>query len=145
MKNKFAKLITVIGLGIPLIFNSGNYNLSAQETIKPEQNKTIEEILGVPESVKRFKDALCDSPLNDKPVLVRLSRDIDTYVVTSKNGYHLNVLANKLGVKPIKIDRDYLDYDLGFYSADSSKLKNISREMDKNQDKVISISELVGF
>jgi|TARA_B100002003_G_C14143171_1_gene549640 hypothetical protein len=145
MKNNIKKLLLSIGISIPLVFNSGDYNLLAKETNKPKQNKTIEDILRVPESVKRFKNALCDSPLDDKPVLVRLSRDVDTYIVTSKNGYHLNVLANKIGIKPNKLFKDYFNYDIGFSSKYNYLLKKISKKFDKNNDKVINISELSGF
>lgn len=144
MKNKTRKFLLSIGCCIPLILNDGCYNLNTpNKTIKNE--KTIEELLNVPKSVGKFARNLKDSPLNDKPVLVRLSRNVDTYVVTSKNGYHLNILANKGGIEPIDSNREYSNYDIGFYSLDDRQLRKLSIKLDKDKNKVISLDELSGF
>ena len=145
MKSRTKNLLLSIGCSIPLVLSGGDYNLLAQETDKIRNNKTIEEVLGVPESVKRFKESLSDSPLNDKPVLVRLSRNVDTYVVTSKNGYHIKILANRFDIKLIKSNREYSDDDVGFYSEDSYILKRVAEKLDKNKDNVISVDELSWF
>jgi hypothetical protein len=78
-------------------------------------------------------------------VLVRLSRNVDTYVVTSKNGYHIKILANRFDIKPIKSNREYSDDDVGFNSEDSYILKRVAEKLDKNKDNVISVDELSWF
>lgn len=129
---------------VPLILCRGDFTATANSQGKENNSKTMEEILKVPDSVKSFARSLSDSPLGDKPVLVRLSRNVGVYIVTSKNGYHLNVFANKLGIRPIA-EGGYSNYVIGFYSTDDRILKRAAQKFDRNRDKVISLEELSGF
>ncbi|MCJ7615827.1 MAG: hypothetical protein MUO43_04750 [Desulfobacterales bacterium] len=74
-------------------------------------------------------------------VLVKLSSDIDICMVTSRNGSHIDILAEKLGIKPIISNRKYSNYCIAF-SPNNLELKQMAKELDKNDDKVISLNEL---
>ena len=76
-----------------------------------------------------------------KHVLVKLARDIDTNICTSKNGAHINILAKKLGIKPIMENRNYSHSCVAFYSG-NLELKQLANKLDKNKDKIISLEEL---
>lgn len=145
MNSKIKNLLLSIGLSIPLVFGSVNYTINAQENEKVKNEKSIEKILEIPEPVRILAEYYSSCPKEDRPVLVRLARDIDTYVVTSKNGYHLNQIAEKFGIKPIEREGGYSNYDIGFYSTNTDMLKYLSDKLDKNKDKIISIDELFEF
>jgi len=76
-----------------------------------------------------------------KHVLVKLARDNDTYICTSRNGAHIDILAKKLGIKPIMENREYSHSCVAFYSG-NLELKKMADKLDKNKDKIISLEEL---
>lgn len=113
------KKLLCIGLGAFLFFYGGDYN-KAQEFSEREFTRNL---------------------LNDNHVLVKLSSDIDIYMVTSRNGAHINILAEKLGINPIISNRKYSNYCIAF-PPNNIELKQMAKELDKNDDKVISLNEL---
>ena len=138
--NKINKLIATAGIGIPLVFYGCSPGISTKENPRSFQRS-----LEVPESVRVYQRNLTDSPLNDKPVLVRLSEDVDTYIVTSRNGYHLNVLAEYAGIESRKSGEYLFDFDVGFSSIYDRQLRRASNNLDTNNDRVIDLSELSEF
>lgn len=115
---KIKKLLS-IGLGAFLFFYGGDYS-KAQEFPEREFARNL---------------------LNYNHVLVKLSSDIDIYMVTSRNGTHINILAEKLGINPIISNRKYSNYCIAFF-PNNLELKQMAKELDKNDDKVISLNEL---
>ncbi|MFH1521978.1 MAG: hypothetical protein ABIF18_03395, partial [archaeon] len=84
------KLLLAIGLSTFLSFNGIGYS-KAQEA-------------------SRF----IENSLDYEHVRVKLSDDIDTYMITSRNGCHVNILANYLGIDPIISNRKYSKRSIAF-------------------------------
>ncbi len=126
MKN----LLLVLGLTTSLIF-CGDYN-KAQGTIKT----TLE----IPESVRKYGKKL-EKHSSGEHVLVRLARDIDVYIVTSRNGWHINFLAEKLGIHSIRSNRNYSSGGIAFPSGNLD-LKQMAKKLDTDGNGIIDLDEL---
>ena len=139
--NNIKRFLYIAGIGIPLIFNT----IGCSSLNKNQQSKNLENSLEVPESVKNFKELSGEYPLGDKPVYVRLSKDVDTYLITSKNGSDLNVFAGKFNLKLKNLEKIYKDYEVGFDNKYNKKLNKIIKDLDKDKNKVITVDELNSF
>jgi len=140
MKHLLLK-INLLSTFLILIISCGN---RIENNSENERRKTIGST--IPQSVKDFEKRLAPSVINDRPVLVRLSRDVDTYFITSKNGFHLKLLAKELGIDTIELKNNYEMYYIGFQNKYSEKLKRIAKKLDlAPTDKVITLDEFTTY
>jgi len=94
----------------------------------------------LPQSVTEYASFLQESKSPNRPVLVRLTRDLPYFLETSPSGEHLKSFSEKIGIKPLSTNR-LSDYGVVFSGVDSSYIKRFAESMDKNKDNILKINE----
>tara|TARA_Y100000031_G_C8249871_1_gene399959 strand:+ start:1530 stop:2060 length:531 start_codon:yes stop_codon:yes gene_type:complete len=94
----------------------------------------------ISQSVREYASFLQESRSPNRPVLVRLTRDMPYFLETSPDGDHVRNFSNRIGIKPLSSER-LSDYDVIFSGADSDYIQNWATKLDKNKDKIIKINE----
>jgi len=74
-------------------------------------------------------------------IKVKLSSDIDKYIITSRNGTHVKILADYLGITPMMSNMGCSECLFAFH-PNNPELEQLATKLDTNKDGTINLEEL---
>lgn len=138
------KTLLATWLALAMVFCGANYAKSQDFEVPEHLRREVKsQKFEVPEHIKRYALSLYEDSRRWNEydhVVVRISADKKLYMVTSRNGAHVRILAEKVGVEPIKHNRTYRHFDIAF--TPNLKVSNFVEAIDWNKDDLITLDEL---